>query len=252
MRAHSHAPNAPVNAKAVVSGCRPGPVGSERRKRGALPHPKYSSQAGIHSGSLQPPREAEGTEQHHGGEGGGRDAAGADVGLRRSRSARIKVPPQQKAPLRAVSRRFTEHQPRQRMRESPSPAASPEPDPLLHLLRAWIAAPLPPPPPPGYSQESLPALSGSFILSLPSSLYRDTDTARQPPAAGPGDAPGASPARCLRRGVQRSSPARGGSGGTTPGVPPLPSPARRRGATGTPREGDRRLGGRRLPWMPVW
>lgn len=118
-----------------------------------------------------------------------------------SRSAWLMVLPQQKASLRAI-----EHQPRQRMQESPSPAASPEPDPLLRLPKVpKCSEPGSAPPPPGYSQENLPAPSGSFSLSPSSSLPRR----RRCPAACRGGAGGCSgrvPAGRLPRRVQRSSP----------------------------------------------
>lgn len=199
----------------------------------------------MYAGSLQSPWEG----AQRGGPSvtaGWGDAAGADVGLRRSGSARIRVPPQQKAPRRAVSGRLTEHQPRQKDAGEPLtgsiPGARPPP---LHLLRAprrsepgSALPPYPPAPtaPPGYPLEKLPALSGSFILSLPSSRHR--------PAASRGGAGGCSgrvPAGRLPRGVRRSSPARGGGGGPSPAEPRTAARA-----TDTPQAGGRRLGGAAL------
>lgn len=236
MRTHRHAPNAPINAKAVVSGCWLGPAGRERRKQGAPPQIQRQ-RSGRNLFRLSAIPRGGGTAlgaEHHPRRG---DVAGADVELRRSRSVWIMVLPQQKASLGVVSRQYIGHQPRQRVQGSPSPAASPEPDPLLPAPEC--PEPGSAPPPPGCSQENPPAPSGSFILPPSSSLPRR----RHRPAAcrgGPGGCSGRVPAACPPRGVQRSGPG--------------PQPRRAQhssGGCGKGREGtggDRRL----LPWMPVW
>lgn len=257
MRTCSRTPNAPINAKAVVSGCWLGPVGSEWRKRGGPPlNPTATVRQEF---TRAPPASPLGGgaalgAEHRGGEG--RWGAGADAGLRRSGSVRVEVLPQPKAALRAASRRLREHQPRQRMQENPSPAASPEPGPLLHLLRAPKCSE------PDSVLPHPPATCGKTCRLLrEASSYRPhhryRDTARQPAAAGPGKGGGGGgcsgrvPAgRLPRPGRERSNPARGNGGPTL--CRAQHTERRLRAPRGKGREGTGGSSGRRLPWMPVW
>uniref|UniRef100_A0A8B9N607 Protein phosphatase, Mg2+/Mn2+ dependent 1M n=1 Tax=Accipiter nisus TaxID=211598 RepID=A0A8B9N607_9AVES len=141
------------------------------------------------------------------------------------------------------------------MQENPSPAASPEPGPLLHLLRAPNCSE------PDSVLPHPPATCGKTcrLLREASSYrphHRHRDTARQPAAAGPGPGRGGGcsgrvPAgRLPRPGRERSNPARG-NGGPTPAEPGTRQ-RRLRAPRGKGREGTGGSSGRRLPWMPVW